>query len=252
MSNIIYIKTLTDDGLIHFKKNISKITPLIKENKTNDWIKDEFSHVIPLYNTKNIKIEDFYLKLNPGSKDKDLDFENSVKIYEHLKCLPNFILSDVRFWLWLHMDKFYEFTVTTMEVKDVSTIRDHWLHEPGVRRGLMFGVLSRMFYRVALTVDESKSDKYYLTRWIIENPIRFREFSWRSYSSSKNLIRGIIRGEKRAMEETKKEDKAAYYTELGKFISELGSVHLLDVMSEDDVAEIVYKKMLEIVSSEEN
>lgn len=252
MPNIIYIKTLTEDGLIHFKKNISKITPLIKENQTNYWVHKEFSHVIPLFNTKNMKIEDFTLKLNPGSKDKDLDFENSVRLYEHLKGLPNFILSDVRFWLWLHLDKFYEFTLTTMEVKDVSTIRDHWLHEPGVRRGLMFGVLSRMYYRVALTIDESKPDKYYLTRWVIENPIRFREYSWRTFSSSKNLIRGIIKGEKRAIEETKKEDKSNYYTELSKFISELGSVHLLDVMSEDDVAETVYKKMLEIITCEEN
>ena len=74
-----------------------------------------------------------------------------------------------------------------MKINGVSTIRDHWLHAGGTRRGLFFGVLSRCYFRVVLTVDNSLQDKYELTKWIIDNPLRFREFTWRNFSSEKHL-----------------------------------------------------------------
>lgn len=80
----------------------------------------------------------------------------------------------------------------SMSIRGVSTIKDHWMFGQGVRRGLMFGVLSRCFYRVALTVDNSRQDKYGLTRWVIEQPERFRNLTWRSFSSEAHLVRGII------------------------------------------------------------
>ena len=65
---------------------------------------------------KKIFVQDFNLTDNPDSKDKDIDFENSIKIYESLKSVPNFILCDDRFWLWLHLDKFYTIVRKMMKI----------------------------------------------------------------------------------------------------------------------------------------
>ena len=53
---------------------------------------------------------------------------------------------------------------------------------------IVFGIISRCYYRVALTVDEDhKADRYYLTKFTFESPSRFRELTWRTFSSENIL-----------------------------------------------------------------
>jgi len=115
---------------------------------------------------------------------------------------------------------------------------------------LFFGVLSRCYFRVDLTIDDRLEDKYELTKWIVESSERFRNLSWRSFSSESHLVRGIIKGEKRAVEYCGKENNDAY-SEIAKYIStELGSVGFLDAYSEEDIEEIIFDKMVQLISGE--
>ena len=244
--NNVTVKLITDTALAHFYKNADSITKKIIENDDNKWINEEFEQ--PMFTEKKFLFEDFELKDNPDSSDKSIDFSNHVKLFESLKVLPRYILCDERFWLWLELDKYYYVAKHMMRIKSASTIKDHWMFAQGVRRGLFFGVLSRCFFRVDLTIDEDLQDKYELTKWVVESPERLRNLTWRSFSSEKHLVRGIIKGEKRAVEFCGKEDNNAY-TELAKFISaELGSVGFLDAYSEKDIEEATFKKMVELIN----
>lgn len=241
--NKINIKLMSDSALAYLKKNIEIVTDKIKSNETNDWVYKDFKQ--PIFVEKNYMIDDIELSENPDLEDKEIDFKNSIILYEALKDLPNYILTDEKFWLWLYFEKFYKVTKSMMKIKGASTIKDHWTFEQGVRRGLMFGVLSRCFYRVALTVEEYKPDKYELTRWIIQSPERYRNLTWRSFSSEKHLVRGIIRAEKKAVDEYGYENND-FYAEIAKYISQIGSVRLLDVIEENDIENMVYNKMTEL------
>lgn len=241
----IHIKMLSEDALMYLKNNSAQVAKKVADNPTNNWISSEFPQ--PMFIEKKFEIEDFELKSNPESADKDIDFSNSVNIYEHLKCLPRYILSDERFWLWLYFDNFYKVVRTMMKVNGKSTIENMWMHTQGTRRGLMFGVLSRCYFRVALSIDNSKRDKYELTRWVIENPERFRNLTWRSFSSEEHLVRGALKGEKRAVEEKPELEKNDIYAKIGKYVSVIGSVRLLDVISEEDISQMIYEKMLELM-----
>ena len=241
----IHIKMLSEDALMYLKNNSAQVAKKVADNPTNSWISSEFPQ--PMFIEKKFEIEDFELKSNPELADKDIDFSNSVKIYEHLKCLPRYILSDERFWLWLYFDNFYEVVRTMMKVNGKSTIENMWMHTQGTRRGLMFGVLSRCYFRVVLSIDNSKRDKYELTRWVIENPERFRNLTWRSFSSEEHLVRGALKGEKRAVEEKPELEKNDIYAKIGKYVSVIGSVRLLDVISEEDISQMIYEKMLELM-----
>ena len=244
--NSIHIKMLSEDALIFLKKNIGLITKKIIENDDNEWIYSTFPQ--PMFVEKKCSIFDFELKDNPESSDKDADFYNSITLYEKLKDLPRYIICDEKFWLWLHFEKFYLITKRMMRIRGESTVKDHWTHEQGTRRGLMFGVLSRCYFRAALTVDESKGDdKYELTRWVIDNPERFRNLTWRSFSSEEHLVRGALRGEKHALEEFGGAEDNDVYSEIGKYVSVIGSVRLLDKISEEDIELMIYKKMLELL-----
>ena len=244
---IINIKMLSDTALAYLKKNIERVTEKIKTNNDNCWIHSEFPE--PMFIEKKFQINDFELIDNPESKDKDIDFKNSVTLYEALKALPRCILCDERFWLWLHFEKFYSEVKGMMPIKNKSTILDHWTFKQGKRRGLMFGVLSRMFFRVALSVDMTLQDKYELTKWVIDNNERFRNLTWRSYSSEIHIVLGALKGEKKALEDSKLEENTSIYEIIGKYVSYIGSVRLLDAISESDIEVFVYNKTLELLKN---
>lgn len=239
------IKMMTDDAYNHLIKNIKYITKKIQDNDSNEWIYHEFPE--PIFVEKSFEINDIILESNPDSKNKTIDFNNSINLYEGLKHLPRYVLTDDKFWLWLHFELFYKIVKEMMTIKSETTILDHWTHKQGVRRGIFFGVLSRCYFRVSLTVDERKADKYELSKWVIENPERFRNLTWRSYSSENHIVRGAVRGEMRSVIDSHKENNDIY-DQIGKYISQIGSVRLLDVISEEDVEQFVYQKALELLS----
>lgn len=246
MNNKVNVKVLSDTALAHFIKNAESITKKIQDFDDNQWIWAEFEQ--PMFVEKRFVFDDFSLEDNPESADKNIDINNHIRLYESLNSLPRYILCDERFWLWLELEKFYYVTKRMMKINSVSTIRDHWMFGQGVRRGLFFGVLSRCYFRVDLTIDESLDDKYELSKWIIESPERFRNLTWRSFSSEKHLVRGIIKGEKRAVDYCKKENSDVY-AEIAQFIStELGSVGFLDAYSEEDIENVIFEKMVELLN----
>ncbi len=241
--NKINIKTLSDDALYYLYKNIDLVTSKIQTELNNKWIYTTFPQ--PMFITKKFKIDDFTLEENPDSKDKEIDFNNSIKLYNSLKVLPRYLLTDEKFWLWLHFEKFYDVVTKMMNIKSPTTIKDHWMHNQGKRRSLFFGVLSRMYFRVELTEDDGD---YTLTKWVIENPNRFRNLTWRTYSSAKHIVLGVLRGQKKAFDETGL-DKTETYETISKYVSSLGSVGLLDAIKSCEFEEIIYNKILEIHKS---
>ncbi len=247
MSNLIHIKIMNDSAVAYLSKNIAHIVKKIQENESNEWIYTEFPQ--PMFIEKKYEIKDFDLTPNPESQNKSIDFDNSILLYENLKSLPRYILSSEQFWLWMHFEKYYSIVREMMKINGVSTVTDHWMHKQGTRRGLMFGVLSRCFFRVKLTVDESKGDnKYELTKWVIDNPLRFRNLTWRSYSSEEHLVRGILKGEKKAIDENPDKENNDFYPQIAKDVSEEGSLKLLDAISESEIENFVYSKMIEYIN----
>jgi len=245
MVSKINVKILSENSLNFFKKNLDLITTKIKENNNNKWIYEVFPQ--PMFIEKKLQINDFGLKQNSNSADKQIDLINSITLYENLKDLPRHLLTNECFWLWLHLEKYYEIVRSMMPIRSVSTITDHWLHKQGTRRGLMFGVLSRCYFRVALTIDSTNKNPYLYTEWIIQNPERYRNLTWRSFSSEEHLVRGILKGEKRAIDENPMKEKNDLYPLIAKHVSLIGGIRLLDVISEEDIENMIYIKMLELI-----
>ena len=141
------------------------------------------------------------------------------------------------------IEKGYKAAIQAMPVKSDSTFAEHWLFSQGNRRGLFFGVLSRCFFRVYLTIDETLDDKFELTKFIIDNPERFRNLTWRSSSSQKHIVHGIIKAEKDIVEKYGELVKNSMYSEIAKYVSLYCSVRLVDVITEQDIYDNVYKYM---------
>ncbi len=244
--NICYV---SDEALETFKNNLGvayeKIT---KKPNDSTWLND-FLPPEP-YVTKKYKINDFSLNLSENGTYKDVEYSNSIILYEHLKLLPRRVLTDERFWLWLHF-KFYDVTVKAMEINSPTTLENHWTFSQGRRRGIFFGVLSRSFFRVERSVDETLEDKYELTKYIIEKPERFRTLSWRAYSNKKELVLGALKAQKDFEEKYPNKIENKHYNLISKRISRFGSVNLLDNLLEDDVYELVFETLIKLTGVKE-
>lgn len=248
--NKINISFMTEDAVETLRKNAKFVTEKLKQNPENsDWIKEIYSG--KLYEEKKYKIPDIELKISQNGNYKEVDYENSIKLYEALKDLPRYILTDERFWCWFNFTIGYKAALQAIPIKEKeSTFLNMWLFTQGQRRGLFFNVMARCFFRVELSVDERLEDKYELTKFVIDNPLRFRELTWRTSSSEKHIVLGTLKAEKAINEMYGDSISSEVYKEIAKYISLYGSVRLIDVVSEDDIYQVVYKKMEEILNNE--
>ncbi|MBR2240254.1 MAG: hypothetical protein IJ890_02565 [Clostridia bacterium] len=253
--NKINISFITDDALETLYKNSDEVANyLMKEKDNSNWLKLVYNGQI--FEEKKYKIND--IKLLTDDNYENVDFENSIRIYETLKDLPRYILTDERFWCWFNFTIGYQAALQAMKINSKTTFEDHWLFKQGKRRGIFFNVLARCYFRVALSIDEKNTDdKYYLTRFVIENPERFRTLSWRANSSQKNIVLGALRAEKDIVEKYRgiidvdkikyNDGKGTIYSEATKQISLYGSVRLIDAASQEDIYNFVYNKLDEMV-----
>ena len=233
---------MSDNAIETLRTNSNKVTEFLKNNPgSNEWLSNVYSG--ELFVDKKYKIPEFTLETNYKDNYYETDYNNSIRLYESLKELPRYILTDERFWAWINFTIGYEASLQAMPIKSSSTFGDHWLFNAGKRRGLFFGVMSRCFFRVELTVDETLNDKYELTKFVIENPERFRNLTWRSNSSQKHLVLGVLKAEKAIYEKYGNKVKNSIYSDVAKYISLFGSVRLIDAVSEQDIYEVVYNYM---------
>lgn len=251
MNNMINVKFMSEEAVATLKKNTAKANENLKTHPLNSsWINDIYSG--QLYVEKKYTIPDFELKMSPSGNYSEVKFENAILLYENLKNLPRYILTDERFWLWLYFDKFYKVVVQAMPANSPSVFKDHWLFSSSSRRGLFFGVLSRVYFMVDLSIDETLEDKYELTKFILDKPERFRNLSWRSSSSEKHVVLGALKAEKAVCDKFGDQVKNTVYTEIAKSLSLYASVRLIDVVSEKEIYEFVYNKMTKLLDIEEN
>lgn len=246
----INIKLMTEAALETLRQNIEYYTESFNKNPTNSsWIES----IVPenVFETKKYQIEDFELKVPTDFQDRKTDLENAIILYEHLHVLPGYVLSEPRFWMWVMFEKGYEASLKSMEKIDSTSFKHQWLFVDGMRRGLFFGVLSRLYFRVDLTVDPTNAeDPYYLTKYVMENPSRFREISWRTISNQKFVVKAMLKAEMRVNKELEFEEKGDYFSRLAKEICKLGSIKLIDAMDEKDVEDLIYERYYKIVSSD--
>lgn len=246
----INIKLMSDVTYATLKKNIDSYVQYFLDNpKDGSWIDTITSE--NAFQVKKYQIEDFELKVPKDYSDRTTDFENAKILYENLNKLPGYILSEPRFWLWVMFEKGYETTLRGMEAINATAFKHQWLFSDGLRRGLFFGILSRLYYRVELTYDEENSDDpYFLTKYVMDNPIRFREISWRTISNHRFVVKAMLKAEMRVNEELEFEEKGSYFSALAKEICKLGSIKLIDAMDEKDLEEYIYNKYVVIITKD--
>lgn len=242
----INIKYMSDEVVETIKGNIKKYTDIILDNPDkNDWILNEFKQPFVL---KKQTIPDFEFKIDENIDKRELSHLNSIILHQSLKDLPPYVLSDERFWAWINFEKGYSLCNLLLPLKSNSSrLKNHYFFGSGsVRRGMFFGAISRLFFRALLTHDPSSADPYELTKYVHQNPQRFRNLSWRTYSNNKDLVKKILRIQYKLEYLYKERVNNNIYEEIAKYISQIGSMTYVELLSEKDLETLITQRVEKI------
>lgn len=239
----INIKFMKESAYITLQKNPEEVYQRIL-NHPNDsfWIK-EYLGFEP-YESKEYSIEDFKLNLSIDMSKFSLD--NGIILYETLRHLPRYILSNPRFWAWITFEKAYEVAQKMNEALNSTSVASTWLITES-RKSLLLGVISRLFFIVQISVDESKKDKFELTKFLFSNMDIYKELSYRNMGMLKNVTLAILQAQKDICEKFSIPLSKQQILNMIKETSKIGSVMLLDVMTEKEIYEMILPKFLRMV-----
>lgn len=235
----INIKMMTDEAYKTIQKDYKEILKMINDHPSDSsWLKDYLG--FEPYETKKYIIEDFELKY--AEDYNDVVFDNAIILYETLNKLPKYILCNNRFWAWINMEKAYKQAQIATKKFNEQILQNLWFMGNS-RRDIMLGVMSRYYNMVDVSVDESKENKYELSKFILTTAETYRGFCYRNLGMIKSVTLGVLQAEKDYIDLTGKIMLKKPGAQIVKCASRVGSVMLLDIISKEEMRDYIFSKI---------
>lgn len=235
----INVKIMTEEAYKTLQKNYKEVYQMIIDHPSNcSWLNDYLGFK-PFEETKYV-IEDFEL-LN-ASDYQDVAFNNAITLYEAFKNLPRYVLCNNRFWAWVLFSKFYKQAPKVIKFNE-GTLLSRWLIGTS-RRNLMLGVVSRQYFKVEVAIDE-EPQKYELAKFIIKNHNPYKNIAMRNIGMLNNVVVPYLKICKEVQEKYNIILNDDFCSTLMKEASKIGSVMLIDIMSKEEIYNILYKTINE-------
>lgn len=233
----INVKIMTEEAYKTLQKNYREVFLMIVNHPSDcSWLNDYLG--FEPFEQKKYLIEDFYLA--NADNYQDVAFDNAVKLYETFKNLPRYILCNNRFWAWILFTKFYKQAQKAVTFNE-STILTRWLIGNS-RRNLMVGVVSRQYFKLEVSIDEDDPN-YDLARFLIENHNPYKNIAFRNIGMLRNVVIPYIKICKEMKENYNITLDDDFCSTLMKEASKIGSVMLIDVMSKNEIYNILLSKI---------
>lgn len=180
------------------------------------------------------------------------DCGNAIQIYEAFQKLEPIQASDERLWVYLSHVDLYSYMVKRWNAVHDNTAKDgkeyileHWFLSSSAQSSLVRHALAGLWWSVYLSVDETKTDKYELTK-ILFRQLDFPTRTLGTYKLGrhKEAVIGILEfiKEKDTLFKNKFEDKTRFIT---KHLNVVGGVKPISYYDRN-----FFKSELEKVSTE--
>jgi hypothetical protein len=169
--------------------------------------------------------------------DHDSDFEN-VKILH--KAFDNI-------WAYYSHTKFWDYMQERWPLKSTiknppSFILDHYFVKGKADRGLLRNGIARLWFIGHISYDEKREDPYELTRMVLLNQEVLRTFSERPIlMRNKNFRSALLNSMAQNNKPYLDRDK---FRMLLEYFVRISGIKRLDALSEDDLTELIQKKLI--------
>lgn len=250
------IPYLMDDFLNEFKKkfNVEYSDLYIKRDKKaiQEIFKADHAYV-----KSSLYFEPKKLTLLPEGKENDetwkLDFENAKLLWESLS-IPTSVALNEKMWVALENLYYLEYTLDQLNtVKDPNKIDARIIFTYNAKRSVAINSLSLLWWVVYYTIDvDNIDDPYHLTRFFFEYVPRSTKMLWLSSNviSSKKVALGILDGIKQLVNNKVIRGGRYAFTNSNKIINQVGGVIIMDMLSREDIKDIVIDNIPDMYQTE--
>lgn len=242
------VEILSEDKIISLKTNIESVLKEIEKTSDNSWIKDFFKEENP-FTKSRILVEDFDLDMSTEDPS-DTDFENAKRLFSKLRITES-QACDERLWMGLTFNKFYKYMLYRYK-PNINSLKNKWFYQDTAYKAQIFRQgLSMLWWYAYITYDEkNKANPYELTEFAFNHKDFLISVYSRNFCGSKSVTLGLIR----ALRDFEKDggyiNSKAIYNGIVKYLSFLGGAYIIDIMSEKEIYDKCYIKLIELFIKE--
>lgn len=246
------IKFLSEDTLQDLRVNFETYKTHYY-NQDDEWFNTYFQEEGRLVESR---IEFEKPEMNTDEDYLVSDFENVKIIYSSLKHLTVSQATQERLWSGLaHVqlrDFLYYRLAKDIEKKNDKRIQSAVFFTNGAKRSLFVHAIARLWWVGYMTYDENNSpNPYWLTEFFCSADFSARcvVFFSSNFTSNRAITRGILR----ALITLREEGvviKREHFVESTKFLNISGGAMVLDLLEEDEVKEMVEKRLRKVFGFE--
>lgn len=249
------------EALNYFKVNMGKLYTNYFQKDDNSWMAEEFGEdpFIPFMDVPEFEMTSLLDDKGAG----EIDLMNCKIIYENLKSLSESQASDERLWAGLCNGTFYKYMrkrhgYTTSGLKDkekdASGILSRFFFTGGTRGGFYRNTIAKCWWVGRATYDKSNMINHFeMLDALGPNDLSTKVsdiFYSNTFASNPTILKGICdalrffsdHGIKLRMKE---EIRPAM-----QYLNAVGGATLLDVLTSDEIKEIIVKRISELLKGE--
>ena len=243
------------------KTNMERLYVNYFQKDDNSWIGKEFGEdpFIPFMEVKDFEMA----SLLNGKSAGEIDFDNCKIIYENLKELSESQSSDERLWAGLCNSTFYKYmikrhsyTVTGLKNKDtdISGILSRFFFSGSVRGSFYRNTIAKCWWVGRATYDKSNQVNHFeLLDAIGANDLSTKIsdiFYSNTFASNTVILKGICGALKFYNDHGRKLSVRDNIRPALKYLNAVGGATLLDVLSSEEIKDMIIKRIGEILNGE--
>ncbi|WP_244322170.1 DUF6339 family protein [Bacillus luti] len=241
------LQFISEDTLQDLRMNFNDYKGVYYQ-KDDTWFREYFSHEGRVIES-NIEFEMPELSFNEDYVISDR--ENVKLVYSALKHLTYSQATQERLWAGLIHLPFREFAYyrlqNELQEENDNRISTAMFFKHGVKRSLFVHILARLWWVGYMTYDEENQENpFWLTDFFCEKDFSARAivFFSSNFTSNRNITIGILRAIKYLEQEGCKV-KREFFVQANRYLNILGGAMILDMLSAEEVEEMVIKHLVE-------
>lgn len=233
---MIEVKLFTFDYIDELQRKV------IVHEEIDDYFLDFFpkKDSYPKGSSKIFMPKDFNLKM--PEKSNHYDYENSISLYENLQGMNETKASDPRLWTYLTHAIFWEYMHRRWNLENIENVKSRIVDRYHLKylklESLVRNGIARLWWFAHLTIDDSRKDKYELTKVLTGKQDIIVGILERTFGSNKNIRIALLEFLSKNPEITDKQDR---WRELFKQTNLLGGVKNLPFLNKDEILTNLYK-----------
>ena len=244
-----------------FKANMGRLYVNYYQKNDNSWMEEEFGEdpFIPFLEVPKFEMASLLDDRTAG----EIDFMNCKIIYENLKSLSESQASDERLWAGLCNSTFYKYmrkrhgyTVSGLKdkEKDASGIVSRFFFSGGTRSGFYRNSIAKCWWVGRATYDKNNLVNHFeMLDSIGANDLSTKVsdiFYSNTFASNPTILKGICDAMKFFSDHGVKLSVHDHIRPALQYLNAVGGATLLDVLSSDDINDIMVKRIGEIQKGE--